>query len=494
MTTPPAVASPVAGDVSRTLAYFEHAVGLARGTREIRDRARPTVPYADMVAAHEIAVEVRQRVRAWHARASMTRWPAFVAFGAQGLVDAAASAASRFEVETRLLAERGREGGEVPSARGGWPPVWVRSMNAAREPLEIIAGERAAADGDLAIASELTYEEIHDHLLFVPVVGEVVLALDVISGRNVISWRRLSATERALAALGIVLAPVLAAGARVALRATVITRRAVLLALAERGVFAQMPAAARRGVSLQMAIGLRILPEADFAQLLTVLRRVGPMTKKEYDFVNFVLARVTYRSRHAMWLSIARKRIGRLRKGTFYPQLSTAHEPHELAAMQRLADASGETVVALPTVLPEHFGLPRPPEIKTVTYPDAVWGDELCELIRVEGKTAENALKKLGDKGLQANTVVVTVREGVSFTLADVEKEIPRLWGKPERAYLDRVVLLSDTTYKVITRPDRYLVPLVHSLTRGTVPHGEQLADIADAVFAEPDPITAPSR
>ncbi|CAL9667339.1 hypothetical protein SUDANB105_07311 [Streptomyces sp. enrichment culture] len=54
-------------------------------------------------------------------------------------------------------------------------------------------------------------------------VGEVVLALDVISGRNVIGWRRLSATERALAALGIVLAPVLAAGARVALRATITT-------------------------------------------------------------------------------------------------------------------------------------------------------------------------------------------------------------------------------------------------------------------------------
>jgi hypothetical protein len=81
------------------------------------------------------------------------------------------------------------------------------------------------------------------------------------------------------------------------------------------------PVVARRGVSPQMAIGLRILPEPGFRQLLTVLRRIGPMTKKEYDFVNFVLDHVTYRSRYAMWLSIARKRFGRLKKGRFHPGL-----------------------------------------------------------------------------------------------------------------------------------------------------------------------------
>jgi hypothetical protein len=112
----------------------------------------------------------------------------------------------------------------------------------------------------------------------------------------------------------------------------------------------------------------------------------------------------------------------------------------------------------------------------------------------VEGKSGANALKRLGDKGLQVNTVVVTVREGVPFTLADVEKETPRLWGKPERACLDRVVLLSDTTCQVITRPDRHLVPWSTRSPGAPGPQGEQLADIADEVFAEPGPITAPSR
>jgi hypothetical protein len=49
----------------------------------------------------------------------------------------------------------------------------------------------------------------------------------------------------------------------------------------------------------------------------------------------------------------------------------------------------------------------------------------------VEGKSGANALKRLGDKGLQVNTVVVTVREGVPFTLADVEKETPACGASP---------------------------------------------------------------
>jgi hypothetical protein len=55
-------------------------------------------------------------------------------------------------------------------------------------------------------------------------------------------------------------------------------------------------------------------------------------------------------------------------------------------------------------------------------------------------------------------------------------------------------VLLSDTTCQVITRPDRHLVPWSTRSPGAPGPQGEQLADIADEVFAEPGPITAPSR
>lgn len=364
---------PVMGIVGHTLEFFEHAVTLARGAPGLRSKAQPTVPYADMAAAHDMALGVLENVRTWHQRAALTRWPTFTAFNAQMLVDAAASAARGFELETRLRLDKASPGPAVRSVDDGRTSVWVGAMNVAREPLEIIAGERPAADGLLSIASELTYQEIHDKLLFVPALGEVILALELVTGRSVLTWQRLSATERVLAGLGIVLAPVLGAAARAAARVPAITRRTVLLALAERGLFAQMPTAARRGVSLQMAIGLRILPEEVFQKLLGIVRRhrgvVATLTEAESLFVNRCLARVQYRSRQALWLGILKKRFGKLPAGfeeTIAVEARVKFEQHESAAMKRLAELSGERVVPLPKVLPEYHGLRIPPKSRAL--------------------------------------------------------------------------------------------------------------------------------
>ena len=289
-----------AGRVAAVIATFEHALALARGTHRATDKEQPTVPRADMAAAHALTKAVYATVRDWRSRAETVRWPFFERVRMLGLIDAAASAARNAEIQMRLALQSGPPGTDpVRSLRGGWPPVWLTWLAAAQQPFEIIVGERPLEGSDIDLMGET---DAHGILLAIPVLGPLVLAFEASSGHSVTNWRRLTTTERTLSVVMIFLPLIVAAAVRGTVRAAVITRRAVLVALAQRGVFATMRGPGRTALALRLAIGLRILPETEFQELLQLLRGTGTSRvtpAAQLTRLNYLLTRIDYLSRAA---------------------------------------------------------------------------------------------------------------------------------------------------------------------------------------------------
>ena len=110
------------------------------------DRRTPppkTVPRADMRAANRIADALHWQFQDWHRR-GQSLFPANVGHAVQALIGSAEDAAKRLESQTR--AEYSPPGDTtVPALTTGWLTIWVDDVNAAREPFEIIVGERPLA-------------------------------------------------------------------------------------------------------------------------------------------------------------------------------------------------------------------------------------------------------------------------------------------------------------------------------------------------------------
>ena len=171
------------------------------------------------------------------------------------------------------------------------------------------------------------------------------MAYEIIVGKSLLSGRQLSAEERIWAAVAAVIPIVVSAAIRGAVTAVTITRRAVLLALANRGFFRVLTTSSRGALTLRMTIGLRLLPEKDFQQLLLILRSSARMTVQEANHLNYCLARMDTSSVLAQWMAHADRELRGATQG--FHSLSGAEHSEEVAAMRQLADKSGKRVVAL---------------------------------------------------------------------------------------------------------------------------------------------------
>ncbi|WP_141717781.1 hypothetical protein [Nocardia altamirensis] len=473
-------------------------MALARGTDNLRGPESRTVPRADMAAAGEIAKEVRTLIRGWRSRAELMRWPGVMAFNVTSVLDAAAAATGHLDATIReILGGSPPDAAQVRSIAGGWPPIWVQQLNVAFEILQITAGERPLAGSELAKAAEFT-NEVHDFVLTViPGIGEVVLAFEAVSGYQVVGFRQLSATEQAWAAFGLILPRVLNPLVNVGVRAVVTTRRAIAVVLAR--LLPTVGAAQITRFSLGMAIGLRVLPPEAFVKFLKLLKLAGKLTSTQTSDINFFLARIDYGARLAQWLRIVEKRLGPGFKGVHeLPRPKQVKlKDYEPEMMEALSKATGKRVVALPEVLPHDYEplvaklasepKAKMPQVQGVKYPDFLWGNEFCELYKVETSNVEAALKYIAGKGKQASTLVVTADAKSTVNL--VELVDARFWAWPQAGYVDRVVVLVGNGVKILDRPSRYfsLNPTAYAATRLMIGNPGKLIEAAEAIINEPE-------
>lgn len=481
------------GLVVRTLAMYEHAVGLARGVTDPRAREAATVSRENMVAAHAVADEVKRQIDHWHGRANRVRWPPVLAVTAQRLVDSAAHAAKRLESELRqILGSTAPSAASVRSLHGGWPQIWVSWMALAQEPLEIIAGERPLEGSTIAMAGD---EITHGILVSIPILGTAIMVFEAVTGRDVVNWRKLSGTERVFSVLAAVLPLVsgwvLGAAARTVGRGVVITKRAIAVAVANSRFASALVNIAGARVVFQLALGLRILPKKDFLEFLTLLRAPS-MSAAQAQRFNFYLTRIDYVWRSATWLKIA-KQQGKLKPG--WNPLNTVNvEPNEPQALEALAKLTNKPVVSLPKAMPELYqqaakarGLK---EMSGAKYPDGLLESELFDLWVAETNSMTTALGKISDKGLQANTVAVYLGGSkTTLTMEGVAGQLHRIWANPRNMYIDRIILYTSTTIKEYARPTAFIaLPGGIGFARSKLPPGEERIKAAEEVDAEPDP------
>lgn len=484
--------APEAGLVIRTLAMFEHALGLARGVPDVRVKEQSAVPRADMVAAHAIAEQVSQQLRRWRADAARVRWPAVTAAYALSRVDAAVSAARRLESELRQIV-----GGTAPATAtsralaGGWPAVWVREMTLARELLEITAGERPMEGSDIAMAGE---EGAHGLLVSIPVLGEAIMVFEAVSGRSVYNWKKLSIVERAFSVLAVIIPFAAGRVARVVGRGVLITKRAVAAAMANTKFAAALARIAGPGTVLRMAIGLRVLPEKHFDELLDLLRAARLNDKQQQRFT-FFLSRIDYLWRTAAWLKEAK--VQGLLKPGFNVLKGAKPEPKELTALAALYRLSKKRVVALPKCLPEHYqGGAGKFELKDAKFPDGLLDKDLFDLLVVTSSNAGSTIGELAKKGYQANVVVGYISSQSTLTIDGLAAQVAeRVWPNPRNMYVDRIILLTENAIREIPRPPAYYaLPAEIGHARSALPPEDKLIKAAEEVDAEADPKINPGR
>lgn len=484
------------GLVAEVITAFEHAVMLARGISaeeqaridadpqhrfdKLREAESRTVPREDMEAAYEIAGEVRKLFAEWQSRYSTVRWPGDLEMGVRITMNDASAATKHLVEQTGEILQGAPPGaGQVRSLRGGWPLIWVRSLNAVFEPLQIIEGELLLADSALGRVREFLNEYYDALLTDIPVVGEVVMAYEAVIGYQVVGGRKLAPLEQVLTAVGLILPFAVSALVKAAPRIA-IALRAFRVNLARRipkSTYAQL-----ERFTADMVIGLRSLPRDSFENFLKILRLVEPLSPRQSKDLAFFLSRLDYASRLAQWLRIIEKRVGKDLKGVHIlmrPAKDLLKE-QEPAMMEKLSRLSGKPVVNLPEMHPRDYeGLlenmaktpkARMPQVKGVKYADTVWGGEFAELYQVELGTNWDAVREtIASKGKQASTLVVT--NGPKSTVDLVSMITHRFWSWPKANYIDKVVILFENSYQVIERPARYisLDPKAYLITRAIV-------------------------
>jgi len=483
-----------AGTVDAAIAAFEHAAALAHGQAPADDRRTPppkTIPRADMRAANRIADVLLEQFQEWHRR-GQGAFPSNVAHPVHALIGSAEDAARRLESQTRAESSPPSDA-TVPALLTGWLTVWVNNVNAAREPFEIAAGERPLAGSTIALAAEGHAESVEGLLVLMPGLGELVMAYEVVRGKSLLSGRQLSAEERIWTAVAAVIPFVVGRAIRGVVRAATVTRRAVLVALASRGFFRALTTSRRGTLTLRLTIGLRLLPERDFQQLLVILKGTARMTVQESNHLNYCLARIDTVSILAQWLAHAERELGAVTRG-FHSLRGAQHTDTERAAFKLLADKSGKRVVALPEILPEQY--PGGRQLPGVKHPDVVWGEELADFKEVKGGSAADQIKYIGKKSTQANTAVVTFADTSRLTPADILPHMERLWANPDFAYLKQVVFLTDKGMQVVDRPTPYVLAFTQGVARVPYPAAKVAIPIVRAVQSEPegDPVGDPAR
>jgi hypothetical protein len=482
MAPPPSVIRP--GTVVGAIGWFEHAVQLAHGQPPTSDRQAPTasaVPRADMRASNEISVALLRLFQDWNHRASGV-FPANVAHAVYSLTGAAEDAARRLESATRE--QLGRSSGDTaPALTSGWLPVWINGVRSAWEPFEIIVGERPLKGSTLESASTGHWDTVEGLSMYLPGIAELIVAYQVIAGKS-LSGRDLSVSERIFAAVATVIPFAVGPAIRGVSTAASITRRSVLVAMANRGFFRTMTVTARGMLSLRMAIGLRLLTEAELQQLLAILRSTARMTVQETNHLNYCLARIDTASVIGQWIVHADREFGAGARG--FRTLSGA-KPNttEAKAMQRLADVSGKRVVAIPEIPPENY--PGVRQRPGVTYPDALWGEELAEFKEVRGGSAVDQILYIGKKSKQAGTAVVEFAADSNLRAADILPHLEALWANPDHTFLKQIVFLLDDGMKVVVRPGPYIAAFTQGIARLGYPTRNAYVSVVHIVTSAAD-------
>jgi hypothetical protein len=474
------------GLITFTIAAFEAAVALARGVADIRQPERQTVPGANMVRAHIYAEAINEIIQQLYYQFDPTRWPILVATDARMIVAAAAEAASRFENETRQLLPVSPSQSEVHALTGGLAALWVTKLRIAQEALEIIAGERPFQGSTFEAMGEGRAETI---LVMLPYIGDCVLIYEAVAGRSVVGRRNLSNAERVAAALGVALPIIANYSVRLVVRAAApvitVTRRAVIFALDDLRVSSILATARRLPRAVEIAAGLRALPEGQFNELrnLVAAGRQGALSASQVARLNYFFVRMYDLSRLAQWLRIIETELGSSFTG-LQKLKNVSFSPGEEQALTMLAQKSGDPVVKLPEVLPMDY--PGQAQVAGVTHPDAIWRGEMLDILVLRTASINNAVGEIGKKSLQASTVVVALLQDAKLASSDIDAALPRIWGNPRYVGISRVATLDAGGLAVHVRPDILTLPLMAGLARIGLGDPKRLAQIVEALQAEP--------
>jgi hypothetical protein len=393
-------------------------------------------------------------------------------------------AVSKNETRQRLPVSPSQS--EVHALTGGLAPLWVTGIRIAQEALEIIVGERPFQGSTFEAMGEGRAETI---LVMLPYIGECVLIYEAVAGRTVVGRRNLSNAERVAAALGVALPIIAHYSVRLVVRAAApvvtVTRRAVILALDDLRVSSILATARRLPRAVEIAAGLRALPEHQFNELraLVAAGRQGALTASQVARLNYFFVRMYDLSRLAQWLRIIETELGSSFTGLQkLKNVDLSRREEQLLTM--LPEKSGDPVVALPKVLPMDY--PGRTQVPGATYPDAVWRGEMFDLVESTGGSLDAAVGQIGKKKEQASTVVVGLLPDAKLSSSDIDAALPRIWGNPRLVGISRVAILDASGLAVHMRPDSLTLPWMAGLVRIGLGDPKRLARIVEALQAEP--------
>ncbi len=473
---------------------FEHGVALARGTDDLRAAPAPTVPAESLEAAGAIAEEVHDFVLSLRMRFNEVQWPMLGRTPAIVVLGAAQDGAKSLVIATQeRLGSRGRNQPPIQALGGGRIVLAVQEMRLAREFMEIIAGERTVETSVLSGADE--WAEIY--LGLVPVLGEAMIIYEALVGESVITRRKLSHAERAMNGLALVLPTILSHVAAPVLRTASnvgrITRRGVEIALEYRRVYRLLETVKRIPHAMQIAIGLRRLPEAEFREFLVLMGRISrgdALTEVELARTTFFFCRMSEDAIAGLWLKIAHDSLGSSLQG-FQRLPGSKFQQHELELFEGASKLSKEPMIGLPKdIMPIDY--PRPARfaanVKNVRYADTVWGEGLMDGVSLQATTVDGAVSAIGKKAGQAPTVLVGFAEGCPLRPADIERALPRLFGNARLATIDRIVVYDGARLFEHFRQPFYLPKFMLGLAAPRATGGKKLLELVDELEAEPRP------
>ena len=481
------------GEVVTLVETFAYAVGLARGQENPDKPEAREVAGLHMLVAHAYATQILQPIRDLYARFSAQSWPAVIREDARQFLARSVDAANRFEFETRLLAptNEAQARSSVRALQGGWPKVWVSTLRVARQTLEVVAGERPMEASYWQMVKDARTEFA---LTSMPVVGELVLTYEALVGREAATGRRLTDGERALAALFVLLPKVLEQVVQPVASAGKITLRALILTLDDLKVYSITKSLGRVSRSIELAVGLRLLPDKTFAELEDVLHQVNVaqrlgliefLNNAQLGKLNFLLQRMNDASRTAAWLRAIEKEMGAIpEKGFFQMKRAVRPIPREEAGLKLLAEQSGAAVVRLPEVSPNVY--PNTRSIPGETHPDAMWRGDLVDVYSPTGKAEGSILNNAIDKQLQAPTMVVALLDDAQLTRDQVASVVSRkVWADPRASGLSRVVIVDRAGMLILDRPKLFIPPFMSGLIRMGLGDPKRLIELYKALEAE---------
>lgn len=435
------------------------------------------VPAEDMAAALSFAERIEEFVG--HLRAKMVmsvpNWGGLGGTLGEVAVGTAASGARA----VRQLVERQVRPGTTPAAAVDRHAFlyYANQVHAAREFLEVIAGERPWADSAGARLNIAAIEGWHDEaeivISFVPVVGTLYGLGMAIYGKTMLGRKR-SALERVVLVAG----PILEVASAIVKGTSKITGQAIMVAKISNYGQVQIKGFATIFDALEMAVGARALTETDTATLARIAKAVkagAVLTETEIVEANYIVSRMRESATAAEWLEITRAATGKPEQpGKYITQLrQTELMVGEAEAAEKTATALGEQVVALPKATPVDYRTGRVnsagkfKQIDGVKHPDLLIGGELADIVVPLTKDIKALIGTIGIKHRQGGTVVVNLGARCPVRAPDLIAQFGRFWGKPEFMSIWRVVVVDGATVQPLIRPAKYRPPVVPAKSNG---------------------------